>query len=72
METTQKTRATTPQEKEVLEFLNGLRNSGSTNMFGAAPYISEEFGYDKTKSRELLSLWMNNYKEDGNYEQVKI
>ena len=72
METKETTRATTPQEKEVMEFLNTLRDSGVTNMFGAAPYIVDEFGIDKTEARRILTLWMNNYNEDGNYETVKL
>jgi len=72
METKETTRTTTPQEKEVMEFLNTLRDSGVTNMFGAAPYIVDEFGIDKGEARRMLTLWMNNFKEDGNYETVKL
>lgn len=70
--TKEQTRKTTEQEKEVLSFLNVLRDSGATNMFGATPYIIEEFGVDKKEARELLQLWMNNFNENGDYEQVKI
>ena len=45
-------------EKEVFEFLNELRESAVTNMFGAAPYIQEEFGVDKKTAREYLKKWM--------------
>ena len=34
-------RKTTEQEKEVLEFLNMLRITGFTKMFGATPYIED-------------------------------
>jgi hypothetical protein len=64
-------RKTTQEEKEVMEFLNILRDSGVTNMFGAAPYIEDEFGIDKREARRLLTLWMNNFNEEGNYEEVK-
>jgi len=67
METTRKT---TEQEKEVLEFLNLLRNSGLTNMYGATPYITAEFGINKSDAQNLLKLWMSNFNEDGNYEYV--
>ena len=33
-------------------------------MFGAAPYISEEFALNKYQAREILAEWMNSYKED--------
>lgn len=63
---------TTENEKDVLEFLNILRNSGATNMFGASPYIVEEFGVDRAEARRLLSLWMSNYNDAGEYKEVKI
>jgi hypothetical protein len=40
-------------------------------MFGAAPYIEDEFGIDKREARRLLTLWMHNFNEEGNYEEVK-
>ena len=64
-------RKTTQSEKEVMEFLNILRDSGATNMFGATPYVEEEFGLDKSESRRILSLWMKNFNEEGDYAEVK-
>ena len=63
-------RKTTEQEKEVLEFLNMLRITGVTNMFGATPYIEAEYGLDKKESRRLLSLWMNNFNDENKYDEV--
>ena len=63
-------RKTTQSEKEVMEFLNILRDSGATNMFGATPYVIEEFGLDKSEARRILSLWMSNFNEEGKYEEV--
>lgn len=63
-------RKTTEQEKEVLEFLNMLRDSGVTNMFGATPYIEDEYGLNKKESRRLLSLWMKNFNDEGKYDEV--
>ena len=63
-------RKTTDTEKEVMEFLNILRDSGATNMFGATPYVIEEFGLDKSEARRILSLWMKNFNEEGKYEEV--
>jgi hypothetical protein len=45
-------------EKEVFEFLEDLRKSGITNMFGATPYIMEEFDLEKRHARNLLIKWM--------------
>ena len=44
---------------EVYNFLNELRESGKTNMFGARPYLVDEFDLDKKQSAELLSEYMN-------------
>jgi len=63
-------RKTTPSEKEVMEYLNFLRESGATNMFGATPYVIEEFGLDKSEARRILSLWMKNFNDEGKYEEV--
>ena len=65
-------RPTTEEEKEVFSFLNLLRSSGVANMFGATPYIVEEFGIDKANARKLLSLWMENFNDKGDYETVKL
>jgi len=63
-------RKTTPSEKEVMEYLNRLRESGATNMFGATPYVIEEFGLDTSEARRILSLWMKNFNDEGKYEEV--
>lgn len=51
-------------EKEIseeLEYLETLRRSGVTNMYGAAPYIQSQFGHDIQTSRKILVYWMENY-----------
>ena len=49
-------------QKEHKEFLDNLRESGETNMYGAVPYIIGEFDVDKREAREILLEWMNTYK----------
>lgn len=66
------TRKTTVQERQVMEYLNVLRNSGETNMYGATPYITSEFGISSSEARTLLALWMKNYNVDSEYETVKV
>lgn len=66
------TRKTTVQERQVMEYLNVLRNSGETNMYGATPYITSEFGISHSEARTLLALWMKNYNVDSEYETVKV
>ena len=45
--------------QEYFDFLDELRLSGETNMFGAAPYLQAEFGIDKREAREILQNWMS-------------
>ena len=54
-----------------MEYLNELRDSGVTNMFGAAPYVATAFDMPRTEARRILSLWMNNFNEEANYLEVK-
>lgn len=47
---------------EHLEFLDELRGSGATNMFGARPYIKDEFpDLSDKESAEVLSYWMKSF-----------
>jgi len=45
-------------EEEVFEYLDMLRKTGVTNMFGATPYIVKEFDIPTKEARELLMKWM--------------
>ena len=50
--------------KDMHTFLNDLRDSGVTNMFGAAPYLQNEFGLDKREARQVLANWMQSFSEN--------
>lgn len=43
------------------EFLENLRVSGVTNMFGATPYLQAQFGLSHREAMEILADWMKNY-----------
>lgn len=43
---------------DVFEYLDDLRDSGITNMYGAGQYLQEEFGMNKYEAREALANWM--------------
>ena len=45
-------------EQKVFEYLDFLRDSGETNMYGAAPYIVMEFDIPTKQARKLLMKWM--------------
>lgn len=43
------------------EFLDELRESGRTNMFGAAPYLRTEYGMTPEEARTVLKAWMDTF-----------
>ena len=45
-------------------YLEQLRRSGVTNMFGAVPYIMDEFDVDRAEASKILSNWMKNYNSE--------
>jgi hypothetical protein len=48
-------------EDTMFTYLEGLRQSGVTNMFGAGPYLEREFGLDRNEAKEVLLNWMKSY-----------
>ena len=46
-----------------LVYLDNLRASGATNMFGAAPYLKDAFDLTKEQSRKILGYWMETFSE---------
>lgn len=59
----------TESEKEMFEFLNDLRESGSINMFGARPYLAKQFELSNMESLDILVKWIKNFNENG-YEHL--
>ena len=50
--------------EEHLEFLDDLRESGVTNMYGAAPYIQDEFPELSTmEAKQVLLYWMETFSD---------
>ena len=45
-------------------YLEELRRSGVTNMYGATPYLMDEFNLSKEDAKEVLKDWMENYNPD--------
>ena len=46
---------------EHLDYLDDLRESGVTNMFGASPYVEQEFGLDRKTAINILKYWMESF-----------
>ena len=53
-------------------YLDALRISGVTNMFGAAPYVSEAFDVDAKVARKALTLWMETFNDKPPEERATI
>lgn len=54
-----KTKQETEKEVEnVFTYLDILKDSAVTNMFGATPYLVDQFGFDKRTAANYLMLWM--------------
>lgn len=51
----------TINKEEVLDYLDDLRESGVTNMFGAAPYVASEFKITIDEARKYLTEWMETF-----------
>lgn len=49
---------------EIFDYLDKLRESGITNMFGAGEFLHHQFDMDTREAREYLSLWMNTFDPD--------
>jgi len=43
------------------DFLDDLRASGDTNMFGAAPYLVDAFDLSNQDARHILGRWMKTF-----------
>ena len=47
--------------EKYFEYLDALRLSGVTNMFGAGQYLVAEFGLNKRYAQTVLSEWMRTF-----------
>lgn len=45
-------------------YLENLRCSGVTNMFGAVSYLMDEFNLEHDEACEILTDWMKNYNRE--------
>jgi hypothetical protein len=49
--------------EEMLDYLDDLRESGATNMFGATPFLRDAFAITQNEARAILLYWMNTFSE---------
>lgn len=62
MQTIQTDKATPAQ---IDAYLKELRDSGETNMWGAAPYLMDEFGMSRYEARDALLAWIASFRVGG-------
>lgn len=56
---------------EAFEYLDDLRASGATNMFGAGPYVQRDLGHDRRTSMKLVQYWMETFSEESASDRAK-
>lgn len=54
---------------EAFQYLDDLRESGVTNMFGSSTYVERDLGHDKDTARALVSKWMNSFDPEVSVEE---
>ena len=50
--------------KDVSAYLNRLRESDVTNMYGAATYVAEEFDLEIKEAKKFHTYWRKNFEEE--------
>ena len=58
-------------KNEVFLYLEELRESGVTNMFGAHQYVMEDFEISKPLAIKLVKTWMDSYNEERTMVESK-
>ena len=56
---------------EVFLYLEELRESGVTNMFGAHQYVMEDFEISKPLAIKLVKTWMDSYNDERTMVESK-
>ena len=54
---------------EIRDYLNDLRESGRTNMYGADQYLQKEMSISKNLARTHVSYWMKSFGKEEGWEQ---
>ena len=53
--------------EEYFNYLDTLRESGATNMWGARPFLQKEFDLDGKVAGKILSAWMHTFDGKSNH-----
>ena len=55
--------------REIFYYLDELRATGLTNMYGAGAYLIQDFDLDDKESRAILHDWMRTFDPDKTVEE---
>lgn len=58
-----------PSMARYFAYLDALRDSGATNMFGAGVYLMKDFGVDRKEASRVVGLWMKTFDPDKSPEE---
>ena len=56
---------------EHFNYLDGLRESGVTNMFGAGSYLEKDMGCDMKTAKAALKAWMETFDNRSPQERAE-
>ena len=65
-------RLITPYERGVFKYLHMLRNTGKINVYEAEPFLVERFTISQEEANDFLNMWLENFREDGNYKIIDV
>lgn len=52
-------------------YLDTLRESGATNMFGSVPYLRDRFDLSRDDASKVLSLWMKTFDDSDPEDRAR-
>jgi hypothetical protein len=52
-------------QEDYFKYLNELRASGVTNMWGAGPYLEDKFWLTKQEAKDVLVAWIKSFEEEA-------
>jgi hypothetical protein len=55
----------TVTKEDISKYLTDLRDSGVVNMWGAVPYLQEEFDMTHRDAKDALLGWIESFKESA-------
>jgi len=67
-----KIRKATEKEKEIILFLNDVKNRGVLMLFKSNEYLTEKFGINEAEADRIYDLWNDNFNTDALWLKEKV